>query len=211
MATMIERQAESIRKEIAKYEARLTREEGRAAKKREKAKALGCAWSQEEFFAHRDVDMTQKQWEAYFDMYSAEHDITRTREALENARRRLEKIAPKVEAAVARKDEQERLSGLEAGWLRVALQNEGKTAEEREREYQEWLAAFKLECLRDGVIILDANRAFVDGITRSGKRFFMSINSGFTARSFHCYTLTVDGVTLFTSGDFSTAYSRIIR
>lgn len=84
-----------------------------------------------------------------------------------------------------------------------------KTPEERKAEYEKWLAQFKADCLKDGIVIDKASNSWITGKTKSEKSFCLSINNGFTERSFHCYTLTIDGATIFTSGDFSTAYRYI--
>lgn len=202
MATMVEKKAESIRKEIEKLEKSLARNKGILEKRIAKAEKVNANWSREEFFQHRDTDMTDAQWSAYFDKRSAESDIEDITERLENAKKRLSKILPKVEEASAEKAETERLEVMESRFYRAS-----KSAEEREAEYQAWLKWFKAECLKDGVVIEEANGWVVYGKTRSGKRFCMFGNSGHTVRSLHCYTLKINGETVFTSGDFSTAYT----
>ena len=205
MATMVEKKAESIRKEIEKLEKSLARNKGILEKRIAKAEKVNANWSREEFFQHRDTDMTDAQWAAYFDKYIAESDIEDITERLENAKKRLSKVLPKVDAVEAEKAEDERLDMMESRFYRAS-----KSAEEREAEYQAWLKWFKDECLKDGVVIEEANGWMVYGKTRSGKRFCMFGNSGYTVRSLHCYTLKIDGETIFTSGDFSTAY-RIVK
>ena len=205
MASMAEKKAESIRKEIEKLEKRLARNQGLLEKRIAKAEKVNANWSHEEFFQHRDTDMTQEQWAAYFDKYSTEMDIEDIADRLENAKSRLSKILPKVEEVNAEKAEDERLNIMESRFYRAS-----KSAEEREAEYQAWLKWFKAECLKDGVEIIEANGWMVFGNTKSGKRFCMFGNSGYTVRSLHCYTLKIDGETIFTSGDFSTAY-RIVK
>lgn len=206
MATMIEKKADSIRKEIENLEKRIDRNEALLQKKIVKAEKVGANWSREEFFQHRDTDMTQDQWAAYFDKYCVETEIEDAKHRLENAKKRLSKVLPQVEEAEARKGESNRLDEMEIRFYRASQ----KSAEEREAEYQEWLRWFKAECLKDGIVIENASGWLVNGTAKSGKRFCMYGNSGNTVRSLHCYTLRVDGETVFTSGDFSTAY-RIIK
>ncbi|MCQ2270997.1 MAG: hypothetical protein MJZ52_07215 [Bacteroidales bacterium] len=55
----------------------------------------------------------------------------------------------------------------------------------------------------------DAN--FVNGTTPNGKRFVVYINNGWTDRSRYCYTLRINGTTLFTSGTFQTAYAMVVK
>ena len=204
MATMNERKLESINKEIEKLNKSLARYNDILAKKVSKCESLNCNWTRDEFFAHRDVDMTDAQYGAYFEKSVAEGNVEDTQERLENAKARLEKVSPKVETESLQRQENERVMNLETSWLR-------KSREELEEEYQRWLKWFKAECLKDGITIERADNVFISGETAGGERFVMDINSGLTERSRHCYTLRINGQTIFTSGDFSTAYARIRR
>lgn len=76
-----------------------------------------------------------------------------------------------------------------------------------EKEFEEWLKRFKAECLKDGIIIEEYHNAYMYGTTRNGKPFYLEINNGWTTRSLHCYTLKIDGKTMFTSGTFIRAYN----
>jgi hypothetical protein len=78
-----------------------------------------------------------------------------------------------------------------------------------EEEYQKWLAWFKDECLKDGVVIDEASNNYVIGITPSGQKFSFWINNGYTERSWHCYSLTIGGRTIFTSGEFWRCYNTV--
>ena len=73
-----------------------------------------------------------------------------------------------------------------------------------EKEYEAWLKQFKAECLLDGITIEYATNTLIAGKTKSGKQFTMYLNNGCTYRSGHCYTLTIESDTIFTSGLFST-------
>ena len=206
MATMIEKQVASAEKEVEKLSARLERAKAKAEKARAKAEKLNAVeynpiWdTNEEGTIYRKKEYVPFV-AAYFDNYSAERDVEEITEALAKANKRLEKLTGKFDEAQEARAEAERVAGIETNWL---------SAEERQAEYEKWLAQFKAECAKDGVEIERADAAFVSGKTKSGKKFFLAINSGFTERSFHCYTLTINGETIFTSGEFATAY-RIIK
>lgn len=77
-------------------------------------------------------------------------------------------------------------------------------------EYEAWVKQFTEECAKDGILI-DENPSsnFITGKTPSGKKFMVDINNGMTERSWHCYTLTINGETVFTSGTFATCYQVI--
>ena len=202
MATMVERKMQSTQKEIEKLTKSLARYQGILEKKVAKCESLGCNWTRDEFFQHRDTDMTQEQDEAYFDKGIAEMNVEDTQRRLQKAQNRLSKLMPQEESVEQDRKEHERLSGIEKKWLSM-------TAEEIKADYERWLKQFKADCLKDGIIIEDASNNFICGQTAKGERFYMAINNGFTERSFHCYTLRVDGQTVFTSGDFVTAYRYI--
>lgn len=202
MATMIEKKAESIRKEIEKYEKSLARYTAAFEKKAAKAEAAGCRWTKNEFFEHRDTDMTDKQWNLYFEMSVAEGDVEDTKRRLANAKERLEKVLPQVANVEANKTEEKRIAEIEATCREI------KTI--TKEEYEVWLAKFKAACLKDGVVIEGADNNWVYGTAKSGKPFSIYINNGYTERSLHCYTLRIAEETVFTSGDFETAY-RIVK
>lgn len=203
--TMIEKKAESIRKEIAKLQKSLARYAGILEKKTAKAEKAGANWTDEEFRQHRDTDMTTAQWDAYFDMVVAQGDYNDTLHRIENAKARLEEVQPKAYAVSAEREENNRVNDMESRFFNH------KSREEREKEYQEWLAWFKAECLKDGVVIEYVAGWGMYGTTKSGKRFALNGNSGCTERSRHCYTLYINKELVFTSGDFTTAYAILKR
>ena len=206
--TMTEKQMNGILKEIEKLTKSMTRYQGILDKKVAKCEKLGCNWNGDEWFEHRDT-CTPEQNVAHFEMTVAQSNVDDTNRRLENAIKRLNKIAGKFEVesknAAENQKEMDRANEIESAWLSVPK----KSAEEREAEYQAWLKQFKAECLKDGVIIENATSNSINGTTKSGKWFAMYINHGMTERSWHCYTLNIDGSTIFTSGDFSTAYAII--
>ena len=200
--TMNEKKMQSITKEIEKLNKSLERNNARLVKKTAAAEKVNANWTREEWFANRE-NATPDQYEAYFDMSLVQSEIADLNRRIENANKRLAKVSGVVEADTAAAKEVERVANIEN------LMH--KTAEEKEAEYQKWLAEFKAECLKDGIEIDRASYHMVDGKTFNGKKFFLYINSGFTVRSRHCYSLTVDGETVFTSGTFDTAYAYLMR
>lgn len=206
--TMTEKKMISIQKEIEKLTKSLNRYQGILDKKVAKCEKLGCNWIGDEWFANRDT-CTPEQDVAHFEMVVAKSDVDDTKRRLENANKRLNKITEKFDDETEKftndKKEADRAKEIETAWL----SENKKSAEVREAEYQAWLKKFKAECLKDGVVIENATNDFFNGITKSGKKFVMYINNGMTERSWHCYTLNIDGQTIFTSGDFCTGYKII--
>jgi hypothetical protein len=210
MASMIERKYESIRKEIAKLEKSLEKHETKLAKLAAKAEKMDAlewkeVWNESE---PDDPNFRKKEHipfvSAYYDLMGERREVEDIKNRLENANKRLLKIAPQIETAEATAKENERIANLEIGWFT-------KTSEERQAEYEAWLKEFKAECLKDGIIIEEANRTWIFGKTASGKDFAMYMNSGYTERSLHCYTLRINGETIFTSGDFTTGYKILCK
>lgn len=206
--TMTEKKMGSIQKQIEKLTKSLTRYQGILDKKIAKCKQLGCYWIGDEWFEHRD-NCTPEQNAAHFEMVVAKSNVDDTAHRIETLTNNLNKITGKFEDEVKKTAENQkeidRANQIESNWLSITK----KTAEEREAEYQAWLKQFKAECLKDGVMIEKADNTFINGTTKSGKHFAMYINNGATERSLHCYTLNIEGHTVFTSGDFTTAYAII--
>lgn len=213
MATMIEKRAENIRKEIAKYEARLARHEAKLVKAKAKAEALDALeWKPIWNETNPENPMYRKAEHipcvSAFFAYERELDeVEDAKHRLETAKKNLEKILPQVAEVEAVTAECEAIGNIEAKMIRNLPK---KSAEELKAEYEAWLAEFKADCLKDGIIIDEATAHFVAGTAKNGKRFALYINNGFTERSLHCYTLRINGETIFTSGDFVTAY-RILK
>lgn len=207
---MIERKAESIRRDIEKIQKSLDTHRTRLEKKTAKAAELDALerkaeWDSEES-GFRTGDNLKK-FSAWFDMYSEAREVEDIEKRLANANERLNKVIPQVEAVAADKIEEDRVNEMESKFYWI----NHKSKEEREAEYQEWLREFKAECLKDGVVIEECDGWWIAGTTAKGKRFALYGNSGYTERSRHCYTLYIDKKMVFTSGDFSTAYSIIKR
>ena len=209
MATMIEKKAESIKKEIAKYEARLERNKAKLAKATKKAEAMDATEFKEEWNTTNPDNPMFRLPEylpfvsAYFDYYGAKREVEETERYLNNAKARLEKILPKVDEVQAATDEAEYIAEVE----RKVIKAQTMTPE----EFAEWLAEFKAECLKDGIIIKEYYGILIYGTAKNGKDFNLTINNGYTERSLHCYSLTMDGETIFTSGTFETAYRYLKR
>lgn len=210
---MIERKAESERKEIAKLEARLARETAKLEKKIAAAEKIGANCTREEWFSGMREAYTDEQRFAWSEVFSAQKDVEDTTSRLDSAHKRLEKLTGKVEAQqeanAAKEQEETRIGQIETKFL-SAEQIEANR-KNREAEYEAWLAEFKAECLKDGITIDRANGRWFDGTDANGKRFYMEGNNGWTVRSRHCYTLTIDGNTIFTSGEFLTAYMYLMK
>ena len=210
---MIERKAESERKEIAKLEARLQREQAKLEKKVAAAEKIGANCTRAEWFAGKREEFTDEQRWAFTEVWSAQDDVVDTTSRLNSARKRLDKLTGKIEAqqeANAKETaEVERIGKIEIKML--SEEEREANAARRKEEYEKWLAEFKAECLKDGIIIDEACGRWFSGTAANGKRFHLDGNSGWTTRSRHCYTLTMNGVTVFTSGEFLTAYRYLMQ
>lgn len=201
--TMAEKKVESIKKEIEKLEKSLERYTGIYNKKAEKCEKLGCKWTDEEMRAHRDVDMTDVQWGAWFEMSVAEMNTKDTQERLEHSFNRLERAEAELDKVQAKIDEANEITAKELSWL--------NSMEKKEEEYYAWLSQFRAECLKDGITLDDISNWHITGTTHGGKHFSMYLNDGFTERSLHSYTLRVNGCVFFTSGLFSTGYRYLMN
>lgn len=202
--TMTEKKMNSIQKEIEKLEKSLERYQGLLEKKIAKCEKLDCNWTREQMFEKRENnEMSQEQWSAWFDKSLTEGNVEDTQYRLENACKRFEKAVVEYEKVAEKTAEDERIDAKELEWL--------ENRQKSEEEYYKWLEQFKKECAKDGIIIDEASNNWIYGNTASGKKFSMYINDGYTIRSLHSYTLRVNGVVLFTSGLFSTAYKYLMN
>ena len=213
MASMIERQVESVRKEIEKLNARKAREIAQLAKKTAAAEKIGANCTKEEWFAGMREAFTDEQRGAWFNMECAKDLVAETERGIANAEKRLAKLTGKFEAqqeaTAARTQEETRIGKIEIRFL-TAEQVEANR-KQKEAEYQKWLAEFKAECAKDGIKIEAACANWFEGWTKGGKWFQMAINNGYTIRSRHCYSLQIAGDTVFTSGEFMTAYRYLMK
>lgn len=205
MATMIEKQMAKATKDVEKYTKAVTRYTALLEKKTAKCNELNCNWTWEQWIEHREANTyTTDQYMAWSKKGIEEKYLEEAQHNLNRAQKYLEEITGKAEAKAEENAQEERLNRIEDSWWKM-------TAEERKAEYEAWLKEFKAECAKDGVIIDEADSHCIRGTTAYGKRFGMWINSGYTERSRHCYTLYIEGQTIFTSGDFSTGYAYITK
>lgn len=183
--------------EMIKLTAKLERVEKAYAKKLATAEKMGVAnWDNEQHREWLATVPTNNGWiiskddikknGAWFDLYSAERELEDVKERIENATKRMEKAEKERDAYY---EELEQVADLKRKEELFKL--------EFEQEQKEWK--------KDGITL--EGRYY--GETPQGKRFWVYGNSGFTTRSLHCYTLRIDGETVFTSGEFWRAYGII--
>lgn len=221
MATMIEKRLASLTKEAEKLQKQMARREATYQKKLANAEKHGVAtWTSEDLRAFdRTLETTPEGFikdkkavdkrGAYFDLMSASRDLEETKLNIERNEKKLKEITGEVEAKKQEQDEEERVNDMEAKFFQMTAEDKAR----REAEYEAWLKWFKAECLKDGVVIEEVSGWYIKGKAKSGKRFSLEGNSGYTERSRHCYSFWLEGDEywnhIFTSGDFSTAYKTL--
>lgn len=184
-------------RELEKLAARLERAEKAYAKKLAAAEKLGVAeWTREDRQEWIETVETKNGWivnkadakknGAWFDLGMAVLEVEEIKTKIEKAEARFEKSRAAVEAVYKKIREEEDLKKKEA--LAKA---------EFEQEKKEWA--------KDGIEL--EGRYY--GRTPNGAKFWVERNHGFTNRSFHCFTLTIGGETVFTSGEFWRCYAVI--
>jgi len=194
---MIEIKLRSQTAELEKLTARKERAEAKLQKATEKAEKLGVAeWSMEDFRAYVDTMEVKDGWftdkkqvekkSAWSDRWSAERELNEINASIERAEDRFEKTETEVETYREQVKAQMSAKAYE-DLMKVTF----------EEEQKEWA--------KDGVKL--EGRYY--GETPNGKRFDIYGNHGFTERSRHCFTLTICGETIFTSGEFWRCYSVI--
>lgn len=211
MTTMIEKQINKAHKDIEKYTKAVARYTALLEKKTAKCIKLNCNWTFEQWIEHREAKtFTDDQYWAWVTASQTQDDLEEAKKHLAQAEKNLEKLTGKAEAKAEQQAEADRISGMENKWWTAMKEEMEKTPEQRKAEYEAWLKEFKAECLKDGIIIHEADANWISGIAANGKSFTMYANNGMTSRSLHCYTLQMaERGTIFTSGDFSTAYTYI--
>jgi hypothetical protein len=188
-------------RELEKLNARLERAEAAYEKKLATARKYGVenwtsddrrAWSetvettQTGFFINKEDEKINMAW---WNLTCAESEIEDIKNAIERAEKRLEKSENEV---IKYRAELDKIADLKA--------KEEFAKKEFEEEQKEWA--------KDGITLEDR----YCGLTPTGKRFVIYGNNyGFTNRSLHCFTLRIDGKTIFTSGEFWRAYAVIKR
>lgn len=170
---------QSIEREIEKLEKQRERRVSILEKKTAAAEKLGANLTKEEF-RERHAALSEKQDAACFALLCARSDLEETESRIARLRKSLEKAE-----------------------RRVAVYVEQKTQEEIERER----AAAIEEWARDGITVEVMSANLIRGRTPKGRYFSIDGNNGFTDRSRHCFTLTIDGKMIFSSGEFYRAYS----
>lgn len=184
--TQQERKMNSINKELEKLTNGLTKKIEQVEKKSAKCEKMGCLnWTADDANASKDV----KAYEAWFSLEIAKDDVKDLESRIENAQKRLAKITAQVLNIKEDEAEADRIRKIET----------------MSREQ------FIAECAKDGIKIEVMTNNYLTGLTKSGKRFSIEGNSGWTDRSRHCYSLRIDGKGIFTSGDFATCYTVIKR
>lgn len=194
---MIEIQYASEIKELEKLEIRLEKAKAKLEKSTAKAEKLNATWTREEHLEWlktleadeygfiRDQEAIKRNG-AWFDHYSAGEAVKDIEGRIERAKARLEK---KEQAVEEYRSEIAKIEDLK--------KREELRKLEFEQEQKEWA--------KDGITL---ERRY-SGTTPSGKHFYIERNSGYTLRSLHCFTLYIDGETIFTSGEFWRAYAII--
>lgn len=123
---------------------------------------------------------------AWWDLFRAKREVEDITAKIERAEKRLEKAEQEVQKYY---NELEKIADLKA--------KEEFTQRQFEEEKKEWA--------KDGITL--EGRYY--GLTPNGKKFVIYGNDGWTDRSLHCFTLRIDGRTIFTSGEFWRAYAVI--
>lgn len=195
---MVEITYRSNMNELNKLNSRLERQEKALAKKRDIAEKLGVAdWSNEDRLEWlKTVETSEfgfivnkadvKKNGAWFDLSGAIRDVEETKRSIERAESRLDKAVEKLEEYRA-----------EVAEMTDLQRKEELRRLEFEQEQKEWA--------KDGITL----EKRYHGRTPSGKKFSIWRNSGHTMRSWHCFTLYIDGDVIFTSGEFWRAYGVI--
>lgn len=201
-------------KELDKLNTQLERAEATYDKKLAVAQKYGVdTWSSEDHAKWLETVPNNGGWiinkedikinTAWFDLGSAENRITELHDAIERAIKRLDNAQKEYDIECGKQAEYDldsARSEIADRYLTVTL-----TQEEIEAMQEQ----MKAEWLKDGIVITEFHGSGLDGLTPKGKKFYFYINNGFTDRSWHCYTLCIDGVTLFTSGTIQSCYRTI--
>lgn len=128
----------------------------------------------------------EKRNAAWFDLFCAESEVEDITGRIERAEKRLYKAEQEVNEYY---EELDKLADLKA--------KEELMKKQFEQEQEEWT--------KDGITL----KGRYYGTTPSGKSFDIYGNNGITLRSMHCFTLAINGETIFTSGEFWRAYAII--
>lgn len=135
------------------------------------------------FFINRE---DEKKGAAWWDLILAKEAVKDIEDKIIRAEARLEKSENEVKKYY---NDLDRINDLKA--------KEEFSKKQFEEEQREWA--------KDGITL--EGRYY--GNTPTGKHFEIYSNRGFTDRSRHCFTLWINGRTIFTSGEFWRAYAII--
>lgn len=193
---MVEINLRSLTNDMNKLLERKARTEKKLEKATAKVEKLNCKWTREEHKAFLDNAPRNDIWladdedikknGAWFDWVGAQDDLKEIIGRIERMHNKIEKAEEKVDEYHAEVEKIEDAKKREELWKL-----------EFEQEQKEWA--------KDGIKL---NRRYA-GETPSGKKFMIYGNNGFTNRSRHCFTLYIDGNTIFTSGEFWRCYMMI--
>lgn len=201
--TMTEKQIIKATNDFKKAQSGIERTTKQLEKVEAKCSKLDCLWSEDEYFKNHRETATDEQYAAYFDLLIKRDHMKDYQHKLEVATRQLDKLSGKILNEEAEKKLSDHID---------SIQNTYETrSHDAKEDYEKWLAQFKAECKKDGIEIESASYNYISGLSASGKEFHLYINNGSTERSWHSYTLTVNGDTIFTSGLFCTAYRYLMR
>lgn len=193
---MVEINLRSLTNDMNKLLERKARTEKKLEKATAKVEKLNCKWTRKEHKAFLDNAPRNDIWladeedikknGAWFDWVGAQDDLKEIIGRIERMHNKIEKAEEKVDEYHAEVEKIEDAKKREELWKL-----------EFEQEQKEWA--------KDGIKL---NRRYA-GETPSGKKFMIYGNNGFTNRSRHCFTLYIDGNTIFTSGEFWRCYMMI--
>lgn len=200
--------------ELDKLNTQLAKAEATYEKKLDIAKKYGVdTWDNEAHAKWLETVETVNGWivnkedikinTAWFDVGSAEDRIHELNYSIEKALKRLEKAQNEYDVECGKQAE------IDLNNTRADMADRYLTVTLSEDEIRAMQEQMKAEWLKDGIVITKFYGSGLEGITPQGKNFYFYINNGFTNRSWHCYTLCIDGVTLFTSGTIQSCYRTI--
>lgn len=186
----------SYANELSKLSTRLERAEKTYQKKLAAAEKFGVAnWTADDRSAWLET-VPKSDWGqllnksdikihgAWWDLVRAKNEVEDLKGQIERAEKRFEKA---TEAVIAYQEELKKITD--------AKEMERLMQEEFEKEQKEWA--------KDGITL----ETRYTGKTPKGKGFGIWENNGYTERSWHCYSLVIDGEMIFTSGEFWRAYA----
>lgn len=186
----------SLVNEMGKAIEKKARIEKKLEKATEKVNKLGCAWTWEEHREWLQNVPTEGGWikdKKDIEKNGAWFNWSEAKDDLEEINKKIERLQNKIEQAAEKVEEYH----IEIEKIEDAKKREELRKLEFEEEQKEWA--------KDGI---ELTKRYA-GKTPKGKKFVIAGNDGWTKRSLHCYTLYIDGETIFTSGLFWNCYLTI--